>query len=304
MTLDPAVTVIVPFLNAERTIGALLRGLATQQPTGLGPVEILFVDNGSSDASAELVESAAVPHGRTLQETKPGVSAVRNRGLHESRGEVVACVDADCVPSRAWLTELVAPFADPAVHLGAGSLASFPPRTGAQRFAARYGMNDGRRPLAMALPFANGRNMAVRRSSAIEVGGWPEDMTGGDDIEFSTLVIDRFGCPIEYREMALVYHQDRETDEELWAQARSYGRGIALVYERHPDRLAWGVSQRLLRARMSLVRRARANFAALGGAIGFVAPDDSEFARYLAGWDRWFWRGFHEERHRRGAHHR
>ena len=297
----PAVTVIVPFRDAERTIGGLLSGLASQQPPTLGGVEFVFVDNGSTDAGPGLVEAAALPASRIVAEGKRGVSAVRNRGLAVARGEVVVCVDSDCIPSRRWLRELVAPFIDPSVHLVAGSLASFPPRTGAQRFAARYGLNDARRTLGMALPFANGRNMAVRRTSAQAVGGWPEDMVQGDDIEFSTRVTTRFGCTIEYCERALVYHQDREGDEELWAQARGYGRGIAMVYARHPERLPWGRQQHLTQLRSSTRRRVGSAWAELGGVMGFVRPDDAEFARYLAGWDRWFWHGFREERRRQSS---
>ena len=297
----PAVTVIVPFRNAERTIGGLLSGLTSQQPTTIGDVEFVFVDNDSTDAGPRLVEAAALPTSRIVAEQKRGVSAVRNRGLAVARGEVVVCIDSDCVPSRRWLRELVAPFNESSVHLAAGSLASFPPRTGAQRFAARYGLNDARRTLGMALPFANGRNMAVRRTSAQAVGGWPEDMVQGDDIEFSTRVTARFGCAIEYCERALVYHQDRATDDDLWAQARGYGRGIAMVYARHPERLPWGRQQHLAQVRRSARRRLGSAWAELGGVMGFVRADDAEFARYVAGWDRWFWRGFDEERRRQGS---
>src|SRR4051794_38546662 len=142
MTSGTAVTVIVPFLNAERTIGALLRGLESLRPAELGAAEFVFVDNGSTDAGAALVEAAQIAQSRLVVEPTPGVSAARNRGLAVARGDVIALIDSDCVPSRHWLRELVAPFGDPAVHLVAGGLASFPPKTPAQRFAARYGLND------------------------------------------------------------------------------------------------------------------------------------------------------------------
>ena len=300
MSGAPAVTVVVPFLNAERTMGALLRGLASQQPHELGGTEFVFVDNGSTDDGPKLVAAAALPASRLEHQATPGVSAVRNRGLDVARGDVVAVIDSDCVPSRQWLRELVAPFHNTSAQLAAGALASFPPRTGAQRFAARYGMNDARRTLDMAVPFANGRNMAVRRAAAEAVGGWPEEMLQGDDIEFSHRVVTRFGCPIEYRERALVFHQDRESDEDLWRQAHGYGRGIATLYHRHPNELPWGVPQRVRRLRMSARRRLRWVLAAAGQKTGRVNSDDAEFARYLAGWDRAFWRGFFEERARLG----
>jgi glycosyltransferase involved in cell wall biosynthesis len=294
----PSVTVIVPFLNAEATIGALLRGLATQQTGGLADVEFVFVDNGSTDRGPRIVSAADLPNASIVNEGTPGVSAARNRGMAVARNDVLALVDSDCVPSRHWLRELVMPFSNPTVQLTAGALASFPPRTAAQRFAARYGMNDAERPLHMALPFANGRNMAVRRSTAEAVGGWPEDMLSGDDIEFSTRVVDHFRCDITYCALALVYHQDRELDEDLWKQARSYGRGIAMLYARHPERLRWGSAERIARARMAVRRRLSAGWSNVARRIGLVTADDAEFARYLDGWDKSFWAGFGEERRR------
>ncbi len=293
----PAVSVVVPFYNAESTIGALLAGLRTQLPHPLGETEFLFVDNASSDSGRHLVEAGGLANARVLEQSKRGVSAVRNKGLQNARGEIVAVIDSDCVPSRAWLRELVAAFADPAVLLAAGGLASYPPRTGAQRFAAAWGLNDAERNVyGSAIPFANGRNMAVRRSVAEAVGGWPEDMDRGEDIEFAYRVVREFGCAIEYRPLALVFHQDRSSDEELWQQAHGYGRGMAQLYARHAEALPWGWLQRARRARTSTHRRLGAVGTRLATVARRTAEAEREFARYRAAWDHWFWKGFDDER--------
>jgi GT2 family glycosyltransferase len=285
----------VPFRNAESTIGALLRALASlRHPPG--GVEFIFVDNGSTDAGPDLVRAADLQQSRLVFEPERGVSAARNRGLANAHAEVVAIVDSDCIPSRTWLTELIAPFDEASTHLAAGSLASFAPTTGAQRFAARYGLNDAQRSLGMALPFANGRNMAVRRPTAEAVGGWSIELLRGDDIDFSTRVLRAYGGTIAYCERALVYHQDRATDQELWQQAHGYGWGIALMYDRYPEALPWRTPQAVRRVRSSARRRLSANFAQVGRRVGLVSEADAEFARYLAEWDRWFWRGFFELR--------
>jgi hypothetical protein len=203
---------------------------------------------------------------------------------------------------RQWLRELVGPFVDPAVMLTAGGLASYPPRTGAQRFAARYGLNDAGRNLTMAgIPFANGRNMAVRRDAARLIGSWPADMDRGEDIEFSHRLRQRFDCDIVYRPLALAFHQDRATDEELRQQAFGYGRGMAMLYRRHPDFLPWGAAQRARRLRMTLRRRLGAARQRLAGRLRAAGGEDAEFAAYLALWDAWFWRGFDAERRAPGA---
>jgi GT2 family glycosyltransferase len=222
--------------------------------------------------------------------------------MAEAQGRILALVDADCVPSRRWLRELTAPFWDDTVVIAAGAIASFPPRTPAQRFPGRYGLNDALRCVQQPLmPFANGRNMAVRRDAAMRVGGWPQDLGPGEDIEFSYRIRRMFGETIAYQSAALVFHQDRETDEELRHQAIGYGRGIAMLYAAHPEFLRWSWRERTRQLWMSLGRRSRAAALLAGAPFGHFAPDDVEFATYLARWDTWFWQGFHEHRRASGG---
>ena len=295
-----SVSVIVPVLNGEQTIGRLIHALLAQRPPG-GTVDLIVVDNGSSDRTRSIL--ASFPEGSltVLEEPKRGPSAARNRGLAAAHGELIALLDADCVPTRSWLRELVAPFADPDVVIVAGGLASYPPKTAAQRFAAQYGLNDATRAVtASPMPFANTRNMCVRRDAAVAVGGWPEELPEGEDIEFSFRIRERFGVRIEYRPSAVAFHEDRADDEALRTQAFGYGRGMAALYARHPDLLPWGPLQRLRRIRTSARRQIGAVAGTIAQRMGRADPESVEFASYLARWDRWFWQGFSETR-RRGS---
>jgi glycosyltransferase involved in cell wall biosynthesis len=298
MTLPnpPRVSVIVPVYNGATTLPALLTALRGQQLTGLGEVEYLFVDNRSNDGSGEIVTTFGLANSRLLFEPVRGVSAARNRGLMNAQGDVLALIDADCVPARQWLRELVSPFFDdPQLLIAAGGLASYPPRTAAQRFAARYGLNEAGRNLLMRPPFANGRNMAVRRSAADAIGGWAVDMERGEDIDFSYRLTRQFGCTIAFRPLALALHQDRPDDASLIAQSYGYGRGLAMMYSRHPDILPWGAAQRLRRGRMTARRRIDAARKQLSLRLGRTSSADAEFAMYLHHWDIAYWRGFDAE---------
>ena len=289
------VTVMVPVYNGSPTLPALLSALGGQQLTGLGKVEFLFVDNNSTDGSHALIEAFGLPNSKVLFEPIQGVSAARNRALAEARGDVLALIDADCVPTRRWLRELTAGFDDPRLFITAGGLASYPPKTAAQRFAARYGLNEAGRNLKMGPGFANGRNMAVRRKAAEELGGWLVDMSRGEDMDFSYRLMKRYGCSIEFRPLALAFHQDRPDDESMLKQAFGYGQGLAMMYARHPDALPWGIAQRLRRARMTLRRRFGAARHLLTQHRGRAASPKAEFAIYLDRWNIAYWRGFDDE---------
>jgi GT2 family glycosyltransferase len=92
--VDPWVSVIVPAHNAANTLGATLRSLACQTYACL---DVVVVDDGSTDQTAEIVETFDGLRGRLrlLQQANQGVAVARNAGIEASRGEVIAFVDAD-----------------------------------------------------------------------------------------------------------------------------------------------------------------------------------------------------------------
>ncbi len=90
----PLVTAVVPACNAETTIDETLRSVRAQTYRNL---EILVVDDGSTDGTAALVEAhaSADPRVRLIRQSNAGVAAARNRGISESAADFVAPVDAD-----------------------------------------------------------------------------------------------------------------------------------------------------------------------------------------------------------------
>lgn len=97
--MTASVSVVIPAYNAERF---LLDALTSVRRQSVAPLEILVVDDGSSDDTARL--AASMEGVRCIRQTNAGVSAARNRGIEEARGEFIALLDAD----DAWMPEKLA----------------------------------------------------------------------------------------------------------------------------------------------------------------------------------------------------
>ena len=89
---SPLVSVVVPVWNMSRYLGEALRSVFSQD---YRPLEVIVVDDGSTDGSGEVARSFAEVS--VLTQENRGVAAARNRGIEHSRGELIAFLDADDV---------------------------------------------------------------------------------------------------------------------------------------------------------------------------------------------------------------
>jgi glycosyltransferase involved in cell wall biosynthesis len=94
MNSNPAVSVVIPLLNKASHISRALDSVFAQT---VQDFEIIVVEGGSTDNSPEIVRGFRDPRIRLILQDKkrPGVSAARNIGIHESRSEFIAFLDAD-----------------------------------------------------------------------------------------------------------------------------------------------------------------------------------------------------------------
>jgi O-antigen biosynthesis protein len=228
----PSISVVVCAYNAAETIDeCLAHTCALDYPS----LEILVIDDGSTDATAEISRR----HPRAIVATidHAGLSVARNEGLRLATSDIVAYLDSDAYPAPEWLYYLSLGF-DGRFVGGVGGPNVSPPTDplSAQRVAQASGgpqqvlFSDDR---AEHVP---GCNMAFYRSVLEEVGGCdPIYTAAGDDVDLCWKVLDR-GWEIGFHPAALVWHHRRGSTLAYVRQQMGYGRAETLVAQRHPDR--------------------------------------------------------------------
>lgn len=111
----PKVSVVIPCRNAERTVGAAVASALAQS---LAPLEVIVVDDASTDGSARVAEAAGA---RVLRPERRGnAGGARNHGLEAATGELIAFMDADVEIGADWLALASAVIRDDATIAGVG----------------------------------------------------------------------------------------------------------------------------------------------------------------------------------------
>lgn len=102
---EPAITVVIPVKDDAALLTRCLSALAAQdRPAD----EIIVVDNGSSDDSADRARAAGA---RVVRCDEPGIPAAASAGYDAARGDLILRLDADCVPEPGWVRAVADAFA-------------------------------------------------------------------------------------------------------------------------------------------------------------------------------------------------
>lgn len=165
--LKPKAAVIIPHYN---DVIRLLRCLAAVMPALTPQIELVVVDNGSTDSLTAV--RAAWPGLRLVTEVQKGAACARNRGVAETTAPLLFFLDCDCVPAPDWLA-MASGLAGTADLVG-GAITVFdetpPPRTGAQAFEAVFAFDN--RAYVEKKGFSVTANLLTRRDVFDAVGGF------------------------------------------------------------------------------------------------------------------------------------
>jgi cellulose synthase/poly-beta-1,6-N-acetylglucosamine synthase-like glycosyltransferase/peptidoglycan/xylan/chitin deacetylase (PgdA/CDA1 family) len=215
----PAVSVVVPAYNEAAGIEATVRSLvATRYP---GRVEVIVVDDGSTDGTGHLVARLRLPGVSVIRQANAGKPSALNTGIARARAGIVVLVDGDTVFEPHTIERLVRAFADPQVGAVSGNT-KVGNRRGLlgrwQHIEYVIGFNLDRRMFDVCgcMPTVPGAIGAFRREALAAVGGLSDD-TLAEDTDL-TMAICRAGWRVVYEEKARAWTEAPSSLRQLWRQ--------------------------------------------------------------------------------------
>lgn len=244
-SLDPPIDVIMPAWNEEAGIEMVLRSIERAGASYPGPVRVLVADDGSTDATVEVVERLAAEAVGVeivvLRGAHGGKSRALNRALEAATAQIVVRIDADILVGDDVFSTLPAWFANPEIGcVGAFDLPNpdLPAwYTKGRLLECLYTFGFSR--LAFERFDANnipGTFMAFRRSEALALGGFVEGMNGEDsDLTFN---LGRLGLVSVIDTSIVIYEDVPQTYGEFVKQRTRWSRASVHIAARHLPRAA------------------------------------------------------------------
>ena len=238
---DPLVSVVVPCFNAART---LLRTLQSAQQQTYRNLEIVIIDDGSTDSTYEIATQFAGNDSRTrvLRQPNRGVAAARNLGIAHAQGEYVAPLDADdlWVPQKVEL-QVKKILNDTSIGLVYGWFDNINDDDeiipgGSRSRHEGYVLSD-----LCAIDFVgNGSNPLMRTSTVREVGGYDAELRaqsaeGCEDWKLAIQIAERHKFAVVPEILVGYRHSRGNMSDHTATMIRSTRLVAAEVAMRHPE---------------------------------------------------------------------
>jgi glycosyltransferase involved in cell wall biosynthesis len=227
------VSIVIPAYNAAGTIAETLAAVLGQQ--GFAQlVEVIVVDDGSTDPTAEIVRQFPV---RYLYQPNAGPASARNRGFRCARGPYVLFTDSDCVPDSRWAMQLVEALHHPVVGAVGGSYTLANRGRVAEGIHWEIVVRHRRfRPYVRAL---GSYNLGVRREVMEQVGGFDETYpaASGEDNDLSYRILAA-GYKLRWVPAATVGHHHTAKLGKYLREQQRHGYFRTKLYRRHAGRMS------------------------------------------------------------------
>ncbi|GFP29558.1 rhamnosyltransferase [Candidatus Hakubella thermalkaliphila] len=246
----PRVSVIIPNLNGREYLKDCLDSLYVLN-YDLDQIEIIVVDNGSTDGSVEFVQKSYPQVMLIPNKENIGFAPANNLGARQAWGEYVAFLNNDTRVDADWLKELVdAIYLDDEVVCCGSRVLSWDGKTidfvgsmlnfEGKGFQIDYGkpVREGEHDVPRYYLFVNGGAMLVRRDVFLDVGGFDEDFFAYyEDVDFGWRLWV-MGYKVLWNPKSVVYHRHHGTSDRFGGEKRRFHmeqNALYAIYKNYDD---------------------------------------------------------------------
>lgn len=230
----PSISILIPAFNEAKVIAKTIAALLGSKYSG--KMEIVVIDDGSTDETAEVVAGIKDNRVRLVQQENAGKAHALQRGVDITDSEILIFVDADTQFESDAICHLVDAFYNEKIgavsgHARVGNLKTFLARCQDLEYVS--GFNLDRRAYAAwnCITVAPGAISAIRRVAIEKAGGFSYE-TLAEDTDL-TLAIHKAGYQIEYQPLAIAYTEAPETFGTLARQRFRWAYGTLQCVWKH-----------------------------------------------------------------------
>ncbi|MEX2288899.1 MAG: bifunctional polysaccharide deacetylase/glycosyltransferase family 2 protein [Mycobacteriales bacterium] len=236
----PPVSVLVPAYNEEVGIAQAVRSLVASDYPDL---EVVVVDDGSTDRTAQIVRDLALPRVRLVQQPNGGKAAALHTGTREAAHDVLVMLDGDTVFEPSTIRALVQPLRDPRVgavsgNVKVGNRSGLLGRWQHMEYVAGFNLDRRLLDLLHCITTVPGAAGAFRREAVEAAGGMSTD-TLAEDTDV-TMGILRAGYRVVHEERARAWTEAPSSWNDLWKQRYRWAYGTLQVVWKHKGALVEG----------------------------------------------------------------
>jgi hypothetical protein len=231
---DAGVTVVVPVLNGAGWLPDVLAAIVSE--CGPHPHEILVVDDGSRDGSADVARRTGGPRLRVIGGPGCGAAAAVNAGLRAARFPLVAQIDQDVIVQRGWLAALAGALRDPDIAAAQGWYIADRRAPAIARVMALDLEQRYARIAAGRTDHVCTGNVLWRRDAVLRAGGLDESLGYGYDNDLSYRLAAA-GHRLVICAEARAVHRWREGWRGYLSQQYGFGYGRLDLVARHRRRV-------------------------------------------------------------------
>ncbi len=241
------ISVIVPIYNGSKFLDKFFNSLLSQK-LSFKEFEVIMVDNNSRDNTSELIKAfinrnVYINVKYIFYDEKASSYASRNIGVKNSKGDILAFTDSDCILEDDWLENIKAKLTEKEKIISGNIELYFDDKKNIwENFDKIVHMRNDERVNKNEVATAN---MAISRSLFNKIGFFDEVSSGGD-FNFAKRAVKQ-GLEIEFSKDIKVLHPTRKTYDEIKKKLLRLTYGEGELYKKHNRSFFRGIVVNILR---------------------------------------------------------